>query len=88
MEIEDATGKKLSALSIFALAIKFLQEDLLKETSKSLSDGGLTAGEVHWVITVPAIWNDAAKQFMREAGERVIFIFHKLIYHDTNIGSC
>ena len=28
--------------------------------------------DVHWVITVPAIWSDGAKQFMREAAQKVI----------------
>ena len=27
--------------------------------------------DIHWVLTVPAIWNDVAKQFMREAAEEV-----------------
>jgi hypothetical protein len=27
--------------------------------------------DVKWIITVPAIWSDAAKQFMREAAEQV-----------------
>jgi len=27
--------------------------------------------DYHWVLTVPAIWEDAAKQFMREAAEKV-----------------
>jgi len=30
--------------------------------------------EIHWVITVPAIWNDAAKQFMTEAAIKVYLI--------------
>ena len=29
--------------------------------------------EIHWVITVPAIWDDAAKSFMRRAAEEVMF---------------
>ena len=27
--------------------------------------------EINWVLTVPAIWSDAAKQFMREAAVEV-----------------
>lgn len=30
-----------------------------------------TIKDIFFVITVPAIWSDAAKQFMREASERV-----------------
>ena len=32
---------------------------------------GLSPDEIHWVLTVPAIWDDAAKQFMREAAINV-----------------
>jgi hypothetical protein len=30
-----------------------------------------TIKDIFFVVTVPAIWSDAAKQFMREASERV-----------------
>ena len=32
------------------------------------------ANEVRWVITVPAIWRQQAKQFMREAAYQVFVI--------------
>ncbi|KAL3885507.1 hypothetical protein ACJMK2_025560 [Sinanodonta woodiana] len=51
LNIEDATGKELSAKTVFSMVIKYLKDDLLKEC----------------ILTVPAIWNDSAKQFMREA---------------------
>lgn len=31
--------------------------------------------DIAWVLTVPAIWNDGAKQFMREAAEMVSYQF-------------
>jgi hypothetical protein len=34
--------------------------------------------DIVWVLTVPAIWTDAAKKFMREAAVEVnTFIFEK-----------
>jgi len=32
---------------------------------------GIEQSDVMFVITVPAIWNDASKQFMREAAIKV-----------------
>jgi hypothetical protein len=29
----------------------------------------LVETDIHWVLTVPAIWKDNAKQFMREAAQ-------------------
>ena len=31
----------------------------------------LDPDEIHWVLTVPAIWNDQAKHFMRLAAQEV-----------------
>ncbi|XP_060594731.1 heat shock 70 kDa protein 12A-like [Ruditapes philippinarum] len=67
--LEDATEKKLPAKTVFSLAIRFLKDDLLSMSKQRLNDGGLDVNDIHWVLTVPAIWNDAAKQFMREAAE-------------------
>jgi hypothetical protein len=69
--LEDATEKKLPAKTVFSLAIRFLKDDLLSMSKQRLNDGGLDVNDIHWVLTVPAIWNDAAKQFMREAAETV-----------------
>ena len=67
--IEDATGKKLVANKVFSASIKFLKNDLMKISEKRIAE--LTTKDIHWVLTVPAIWNDSAKQFMREAAQNV-----------------
>lgn len=68
IQIEDDKGRKMSALTVFTMSIKFLKEHLLTTLSNRAS--GVTEKDVHWVLTVPAIWNDNAKQFMREAAEK------------------
>ena len=42
--------------------------------------------DVFWVLTVPAIWDDAAKQFMREAAVNVNIYFDACIFniHTSN----
>ncbi|XP_053395912.1 heat shock 70 kDa protein 12B-like [Mercenaria mercenaria] len=64
--IEDACGKQLPAKRVFSMIIKFLKEDLLTECNRQLADA-VTDNDIRWVLTVPAIWNDVAKQFMRES---------------------
>lgn len=39
----------------------------LEEATKGVPDDW-----IRWVITVPAIWDDSAKQFIREAAEKVV----------------
>ncbi|KAK3578319.1 hypothetical protein CHS0354_004229 [Potamilus streckersoni] len=67
VDIEDETQKSLPAKTVFSLVIRYLKEDMLKNSKDKLSSGHLTEDEITWVLTVPAIWTDAAKQFMREA---------------------
>lgn len=67
--IEEEGGKKLPAKTVFSLSIKYLRDDLVKISESRIAGGGLQDKDIHWVLTVPAIWNDAAKQFMREAAQ-------------------
>ncbi|XP_052799441.1 heat shock 70 kDa protein 12A-like [Mya arenaria] len=66
MLIEDENSRHLSAKTVFALAIKWLKDDLWRVSNDRIS-GTIRENEIHWVLTVPAIWDNAAKQFMREA---------------------
>jgi hypothetical protein len=70
-KIQDITGKSLSANVVFSLSIKYLKDDLIENLKSSLLDKVIQESDIHWVLTVPAIWNDAAKQFMRSAAEKV-----------------
>jgi hypothetical protein len=41
--------------------------------------------DIHWVLTVPAIWKDNAKQFMREAAQQVFVLFVILNFYICTI---
>ena len=60
------------ALDVFAASIRYLKDELLRRVTIAVKDFRPT--DVHWVITVPAIWEDSAKQFMREAALGVCFV--------------
>ncbi|XP_052779006.1 heat shock 70 kDa protein 12A-like [Mya arenaria] len=66
--LDDVNGRKLLARTVFALSIKYLKDDLWAVANDRIADTVLME-DIHWVLTVPAIWNNAAKQFMREAAE-------------------
>ncbi|XP_062621074.1 heat shock 70 kDa protein 12B-like [Saccostrea cucullata] len=68
LHIKDASGKELPAMTVFSLSIKALKDhliDLLDTRGTTLK-----ADEVLWVLTVPAIWTDSAKIFMRKAAKK------------------
>lgn len=73
--LEDATGKSLPAKDVFTHAIKFLKEDLKTVCALGITED-INESEVLWVLTVPAIWNEIAKRFMRQAAEAVSTSFH------------
>ncbi|CAG2245377.1 unnamed protein product [Mytilus edulis] len=60
--------KELPAIKVFTESIRFLKDHFLERFTDKKK--GLTIDDVSFVITVPAIWSDAAKQFMRVASEK------------------
>ncbi|CAC5400999.1 unnamed protein product [Mytilus coruscus] len=66
-EMTDINGKAISAKLVIKLAIQYLRKHLLDQFEER--NIGVNANDIEWVITVPAIWNDACKQFMRDAAE-------------------
>ena len=59
----------MPAMKVFACAIDYLRRHLLDMvTSRGL---GMVNDDINWVLTVPAIWNEPSKQFMREAAVQV-----------------
>ena len=70
LTLMDKTKKKsMSGLAVFSAAIKYLKNYALKELRKKGSQ--VNEDEITWVLTVPAIWNDGSRQFMREAATKV-----------------
>jgi len=64
--IQTTEGKDVSSL----LAIQRTLEHLVDEAVRRLSDASLTKvtkSDILWVLTVPAIWSQGAKQLMRDA---------------------
>jgi hypothetical protein len=81
--LRDDQGKLMPAIKVFAASIKYLKDHLIhkltessgvNETSgndKQSQEAGILTNDIRWVLTVPAIWSDSAKQFMRKAAEQV-----------------
>uniref|UniRef100_A0A8C9ZVA8 Heat shock protein 12B n=1 Tax=Sander lucioperca TaxID=283035 RepID=A0A8C9ZVA8_SANLU len=65
-ELDAVNGRRVRAIEVFAHALRFFREHALKEV-KDQSSSVLEGEAIRWVITVPAVWKQPAKQFMREA---------------------
>ena len=51
---------------VFAAVIKYLKQHLVTNLEQGIART-VNESDIHWVLTLPAIWNESAKQFMREA---------------------
>ncbi|XP_060584555.1 heat shock 70 kDa protein 12A-like [Ruditapes philippinarum] len=65
MVVKDISGKPLEAMTVFSIAIKHLKHEASKIVLDSIL--GLKETDIQWMITIPAISSDSARQFMREA---------------------
>ncbi|VDI57968.1 Hypothetical predicted protein [Mytilus galloprovincialis] len=63
--IKEKGGKEISAKLLFSSCIKYLKEHFRKTIDERQI--GVQEDKIKWIITVPAIWNDSCKQFMRES---------------------
>jgi len=48
-----------------------MKDEAVKIIRARTGDESVSAEDIQWVLTVPAIWTPAAKQFMREAAYEV-----------------
>ncbi|XP_052808426.1 heat shock 70 kDa protein 12B-like isoform X3 [Mya arenaria] len=75
--LEEINGKDMKAIKIFSYSIKFLKDHLMRLLQNRLPD--ITEEDIQFVLTVPAIWNDRAKQFMRDAANKAGIENNKLV---------
>merc|ERR1712154_185935 len=64
-ELIAMNGKSYPSQKVFVEALKYLKTEAQKYFRK-LKVGKPKDSEIQWILTVPAIWNDYAKNQMRE----------------------
>ena len=69
--LRDMEGKELPALDIFAHSIRYLKEHF--HSALMNQTGDTHDSKIQYVLTVPAIWDDKAKIFMRKAAVKVCY---------------
>ncbi|XP_062611421.1 heat shock 70 kDa protein 12B-like [Saccostrea cucullata] len=71
-KLKDMTDKEMLAIEVFTHSIRYLKDHFLKNFEKQNLEKALLPldKEITWVLTVPAIWDEPAKQFMEEAAEK------------------
>jgi len=77
-ELKDENGKTLKALEIFITTFAQMKDQILQKLNQAKA-GEITINDVLWMITIPAIWTDEARQFMREAAREAGFTRTRLV---------
>ena len=67
--MESLSGEQYYLVEVIAYVLKHLKHCLRDKLSRAAPQ--LTTADIHWVITVPAIWKQDGKQMMREAAYKV-----------------
>nr|XP_034301175.1 uncharacterized protein LOC117681324 isoform X4 [Crassostrea gigas] len=68
MLIEDHQHNPIKALDVFSLSIQYLKDECFELFQKKHIN--IPNDEILWILTVPAIWDQSAKEFMRKAAEQ------------------
>ena len=79
--VEAANGTAFPALTVFSLTLRYFRDHALRELTDA-TGAKVLPEDIRWVITVPAIWRQKAKQFIREAAYEV----NALKYNYTILG--
>lgn len=73
--IRDTQNREFSAITVFSLSIKFMKDQIVAVVGSKFH---LKEDSIWYVLTVPAIWSDNAKDFMRKAAIRADILEERL----------
>ena len=64
----------MKALTVFSESIRYIKQAAINSINKAQAVT-IDESSIQWVLTVPAIWGESAKQFMRQAAYQVSTIY-------------
>lgn len=69
--ISDVTGKKIPAIKVFSISIKYLKDQIIERMNLQISNGKISVEDIDFILTVPAIWGEKARLIMEGAAIEV-----------------
>lgn len=81
MRCRDITGKTLEVGQIFTHCIKFLKESMFQQVESVFQ--GIRDDDIEYVLTVPAIFGENSKMFLREASVNVRMFISSFVLYAT-----
>lgn len=80
--ISEDTKTRLPLVYVVSLALEYIKDEIISKLNNS-DNHTLSAQDVRWVLTVPAIWSSFGKTFMRTAAFRAGLIAQE---NDMEVG--
>ena len=79
--LEATNGEELPSRKVLEEAIRFMKDHAMNNLKAKLGQS-LKIEQVQWILTVPAIWSDAAKSVMQTAAINAgLSLFFYCFYH-------
>ena len=61
-------GRELDLMLVISESLKFISDKAIEKLQEQV--GKIQKNKIRWVLTVPALWTEDQKQFMRKAAQR------------------
>jgi molecular chaperone DnaK (HSP70) len=58
-------GRNLSLMTVISQSLKFIADKAIEKLTEQV--GKVVKTKIRWVLTVPALWSEEHKHFMRQA---------------------
>lgn len=62
---KSADGREMPLMKVISESLKFIADKALAKLTEQV--GRVVKTKIQWVLTVPALWDEKHKQFMRQA---------------------
>ncbi|KAJ3436210.1 alpha kinase/elongation factor 2 kinase [Anaeramoeba flamelloides] len=76
-KIRSYSGEEWEFIKVLSGLFRFIYKEFVKSVKNSNSRIRIDKNKIHWVLTVPAIWEDQAKEIMRRAFHQAEIISSK-----------
>lgn len=74
--VRDVLENEFPLFRAISASLSYIKDALLDHILRGLANKELAPTDVLYVLTVPAIWSDSAKDFMRQAAEDVSLVIN------------
>ena len=72
VNVKSVDGREMPLMKIISESLKFIAEKAMDKLKEQI--GEFKKEKIRWVLTVPALWSEEHKMFMRKAAVEAVII--------------